>query len=113
MRFSFSRVLSRERGGAAGAGDRLVQLYKRFGPVIYSQCRRELKDDTAAEDATQKVFVRLLKQLEAAPDDAAALEKITRATARHCAEVLRVSRWRSARRARSDEPLKAKRAETP
>lgn len=112
MRFSFSRVLSRGRGGAPAAGDRLVELYKRFGPVIYSQCRRELKDDAAAEDATQKIFVRLLKQLEAAPDDAAALERITRATARHCAEMLRVSRWRSARRARSSESLKADRAGT-
>ena len=30
---------------------RVAELYRRFGPAIYSRCRRLLRDDVAAEDA--------------------------------------------------------------
>ena len=56
----------------ARTDDRAAELYRKFGAVIYSRCRRILRDPTAAEDATQEVFLRALKHLESAPSDAAA-----------------------------------------
>jgi len=74
---------------AAMAGDRLAELYRRFGPAIYSRCRRLLKEDVAAEDATQEVFLRVLKHLESAPSDQAALAWIYRISTNYCLNVLR------------------------
>jgi RNA polymerase sigma-70 factor (ECF subfamily) len=80
-----------DRGGvvAAMAGDRLAELYKKFGPAIYTRCRRLLKDDVAAEDATQEVFLRVLKHLESAPSDEAALAWIYRISTNYCLNALR------------------------
>jgi RNA polymerase sigma-70 factor (ECF subfamily) len=63
---------------AAVASDRSAELYRKFGPAIYSRCRRRLKDDAAAENATQEVFLRVLKHLESAPSDRIALLCIDR-----------------------------------
>jgi RNA polymerase sigma-70 factor (ECF subfamily) len=71
------------------AGDRLAELYRRFGPAIYSRCRRLLKNDVAAEDATQEVFLRVLKHLEQAPSDQAALAWIYRISTNYCFNLLR------------------------
>src|SRR5258705_12700761 len=51
---------------------RVSRLYRKFGPAIYSRCRRLLKDDALAEDATQEVFVRVMRHIDSAPDDSAA-----------------------------------------
>jgi RNA polymerase sigma-70 factor (ECF subfamily) len=76
-------------GAGAMAGDRLAELYRKFGPAIYSRCRRLLKNDVAAEDATQEVFLRVLKHLESAPSDQAALAWIYRISTNYCLNVLR------------------------
>ena len=52
---------------------RLAALYRRYGPAVYSRCRRVLRDESLAEDATQEVFVRVLRHIDEAPDDEAAL----------------------------------------
>jgi RNA polymerase sigma-70 factor (ECF subfamily) len=78
------------RGAVATvAGDRLAELYRKFGPAIYSRCRRLLKDDVAAEDATQEVFLRVLKHLENAPSDQTALAWIYRISTNYCLNMLR------------------------
>ena len=48
---------------------RVGVLYARFGPTIYARCRRMLKERAAAEDATQEVFLKVLRHIDAAPDE--------------------------------------------
>jgi RNA polymerase sigma-70 factor (ECF subfamily) len=48
-----------------------------------------LKDDALAEDATQEVFVRVLRHIERAPDDAAALAWIYRISTNYCLNQIR------------------------
>ena len=68
---------------------RAAALYRKFGPAIYSRCRRLLKDDALAEDATQEVFVRVFRHIESAPDEAAALSWIYRISTNYCLNQLR------------------------
>ncbi|MDX2011616.1 MAG: RNA polymerase sigma factor [Myxococcaceae bacterium] len=72
-----------------GATGRVSDLYRKFGPAIYSRCRRLLKDDALAEDATQEVFVRVMRHIEVAPDDAAALAWIYRISTNFCLNQIR------------------------
>jgi RNA polymerase sigma-70 factor (ECF subfamily) len=71
------------------ADARVAELYRKFGPAIYSRCRRLLKDDAAAEDATQEVFLRVLRHIESAPTDQAALAWIYRISTNYCLNWLR------------------------
>ena len=48
------------------AEDRLTELYRAYGPVIYARCRRLLADAAAAEDATQETFMRVHRHLDKA-----------------------------------------------
>jgi RNA polymerase sigma-70 factor (ECF subfamily) len=80
------------------AEPRVAELYRKFGPAIYSRCRRLLRDDVAAEDATQEVFVRVMRHIESAPDDQAALAWIYRISTNFCLNGLRD-------RARQAEPV--------
>ena len=63
---------------------KMSALYERYSPIIYARCRRILRDPAVAEDATQEVFVRVLRHLESAPDDAAALAWISRISTNYC-----------------------------
>lgn len=69
--------------------ERVTALYRKYGATIYSRCRRLLKDDGLAEDATQEVFVRVLKHIESAPDEAAALAWIYRISTNYCLNQIR------------------------
>jgi RNA polymerase sigma-70 factor (ECF subfamily) len=69
--------------------DRLGDLYKRFGPVIFARCRAILRDDAAAEDAVQEVFIRVLQHLDRAPDDREALAWIYRISTNYCLNAVR------------------------
>ena len=60
-----------------------------------------LRDDAAAEDATQETFLRVLRHLKKAPDDREALAWIYRIATNHCLNVLRDAR----RRTRDPDPL--------
>jgi RNA polymerase sigma-70 factor (ECF subfamily) len=68
---------------------RVSTLYRKYGPAIFSRCRRLLKDDALAEDATQEVFVRVLNHIDSAPDDAAALAWIYRISTNYCLNQIR------------------------
>ena len=39
-------------------GQRLAALYREYGPVIYWRCAKLLRDEVAAEDATQRGRLR-------------------------------------------------------
>jgi RNA polymerase sigma-70 factor (ECF subfamily) len=44
---------------------RAEALFRTFGPAIYRRCTRLLKDSAEAEDATQEVFVKVCRYLDA------------------------------------------------
>jgi RNA polymerase sigma-70 factor (ECF subfamily) len=65
------------------------KMYAKFGAAIYARCKRLLRDPTAAEDATQDIFVKLMKHLDAAPAGDALLPWIHRITTNHCLNLIR------------------------
>jgi RNA polymerase sigma-70 factor (ECF subfamily) len=69
--------------------DRVAELYRLYGPVIFARCRRMLRDDAAAEDATQETFVRVYRHLDRAPDAREALAWIYRIATNLCLNELR------------------------
>ena len=68
------------------------KMYAKYGPTIYARCKRLLKDGTAAEDATQDVFMKVLKHVDSAPGEDAVLPWIHRITTNHCLNVIRDAR---------------------
>ncbi len=76
----------------AATMDKVATLYARFGPTIYARCRRLLKNPAAAEDATQEVFIKVMKHMGSAPHEAAVLPWIHRITTNHCLNMLRDGR---------------------
>jgi RNA polymerase sigma-70 factor (ECF subfamily) len=47
----------------------LAALYQRSAPAIYAHCRRMLRSQAAARDATQETFVRVLARGPRLPND--------------------------------------------
>lgn len=68
--------------------DRLTDLYRAYGPMIYARCRRLLGDGTAAEDATQETFMRVHRHLDKA-DSREALAWIYRIATNYCLNEIR------------------------
>lgn len=68
------------------------ELYRRYGPIIFSHCRRLLKDAIAAEDATQEVFLRVVRHVSSLPDDSSVLSWIYRISTNYCLNHLRDNR---------------------
>jgi RNA polymerase sigma-70 factor, ECF subfamily len=64
--------------------ERVVRLYREFGPVVYRRCVRLLGDREAARDATQEVFVKLLREESLLGDGERALRWIYRVATHHC-----------------------------
>jgi RNA polymerase sigma-70 factor (ECF subfamily) len=69
--------------------DRLTELYRTYGPVIYNRCLRLLGDRAAAEDATQETFVRVHRHLDKAPEAQEALAWVYRIATNYCLNELR------------------------
>ncbi len=94
-------VIPGGRAGASGplpsseearGGGALEELYRRHASAVYARCRYLLRDVDAARDATQDVFVRVLRgraELEAAASPTAFL---LRMATNQCLNVLRASR---------------------
>lgn len=59
----------------------LSDLYRTYGAIIFSRCRRLLMDDALAEQATQEIFVTVMRLRGS---DAAILGLIYRVTTEHC-----------------------------
>ncbi len=74
--------------------ERLPELYRRYGPVIYQRCRRLLRDPALAEDAMQETFLRVQRHLERVPGDAEALRWIYRIATNYCLNELRNQKHR-------------------
>jgi RNA polymerase sigma-70 factor (ECF subfamily) len=63
---------------------RAAELYRQYGPVVYRRCLRILKDPEAAKDATQEVFVKLVRDMEKLADRETVLPWIYRVATNHC-----------------------------
>lgn len=66
-----------------------ARLYREFGPAVYRRCLRLLHDREAARDATQEVFMRLVRNMARLEERGDALPWIYRVTTNHCLNVLR------------------------
>src|SRR5512138_670306 len=86
------------RAGAEGAREPglLEELYRRHAGAVYARCRYLLREDDAAKDAAQDVFVRALRALPELRAAASPTAFLLRAATNHCLNVLRASRaaWR-------------------
>ena len=74
---------------------KVEELYGKLGPAIYARCRRILKDRAAAEDATQEIFIKILKSVDSIPGDDAVMPWVHRVTTNHCLNTLRDARRRA------------------
>ena len=74
---------------------KIEALYAKLGPVIYARCRRILKERAAAEDATQEIFIKILKSVDTIPGDDALIAWVHRVTTNYCLNALRDSRRRA------------------
>jgi len=68
-----------------------ARLYREYGPAVYRRSLRLLRNREAAQDATQEVFMRLVRNMERLEDRGGALPWIYRVTTNHCLNVLRNS----------------------
>jgi RNA polymerase sigma-70 factor (ECF subfamily) len=71
---------------------RVIRLYREFGPVVYRRCVRLLGDKEQARDATQEVFVKLLREEKLTGEGTEVLPWIYRVATRHCLNLRREAR---------------------
>jgi alpha-tubulin suppressor-like RCC1 family protein len=57
---------------------RAAELYREYGPAVYRRCVRLLRDREAARDATQEIFMKLLRDVSKLEDHASALPWVYR-----------------------------------
>jgi RNA polymerase sigma-70 factor, ECF subfamily len=66
-----------------------ARLYRELGPAVYRRCLRLLRDPAAAEDATQEVFVKLMRDLDRLQDRETVIPWIYRVATNHCLNLRR------------------------
>ncbi len=81
------------------ARSRAAELYATYGPVVYRRCLKLLRDREAARDATQDVFVKLVRDIRRLEGPEDPLPWIYRVSTNHCLNLLR------ARRRHGGEPV--------
>jgi RNA polymerase sigma-70 factor (ECF subfamily) len=74
----------------------VIRLYREFGPVVYRRCVRLLGDRESARDATQEVFVKLLREDRLLGEAEDVLPWIYRVATHHCLNLRRDGRGRAA-----------------
>jgi RNA polymerase sigma-70 factor (ECF subfamily) len=72
--------------------EKAARLYREYGPVVYRRCLRLLKDREEARDATQEVFVKLIRDMKKLEDRETVLPWIYRVTTNHCLNTLRAGK---------------------
>jgi RNA polymerase sigma-70 factor (ECF subfamily) len=72
--------------------ERAADLYRRYGPAVYRRCLKLLRNKDAAKDATQEVFVKLVKDIGRFDDPGTALPWMYRVATNHCLNQLRDGR---------------------
>jgi len=66
-----------------------AQFYREYGPAVYRRCLRLLRDREAARDATQEVFMRLVRDMKKLEDRDQVLPWIYRVATNHCLNLRR------------------------
>jgi RNA polymerase sigma-70 factor (ECF subfamily) len=61
-----------------------AELYRTYGPMVYRRCLRILKHPEAARDATQEVFVKLIRDMSKLEDRETVLPWMYRVATNHC-----------------------------
>ena len=76
-------------------GAEIEALYRKLGPFIYRRCVKILRDPDRARDATQEVFVRVIRHRAAIrdEDDAGYLPYIYRIATNCCLNMIRDGRF--------------------
>jgi RNA polymerase sigma-70 factor, ECF subfamily len=69
--------------------DRLTNLYRTYGAVIYGRCRHLLRDDAEAEDATHETFLRVQRHLHRVASAREAVLFIYRVATNYCLNQIR------------------------
>ena len=92
--------------GASAPADRVAVFYGRHRAAVHARCRRLLRSDAAAEDATQETFVRVLRHAHHLPPDAEALPWLYRIATNYCLNELRHLRITAAVDELGDVPLR-------
>jgi len=70
------------------------RAYEQYAPLIYARCRRILRDEQGARDATQDVFERCLRRHEELREGRELLAWLYRTATNACLNVLRDARTR-------------------
>jgi len=66
-----------------------ARFYREYGPAVYRRCLRLLRDREAARDATQEVFVRLVRDMNKLETRDQVLPWIYRVATNHCLNLRR------------------------
>ena len=88
----------------ADGPSRAAALYRTYGPAVYRRCLKLLRDQEAAKDAAQDVFVKLVRDMDRLTDELA-LPWIYRVATNHCLNLLRSRRRRGTEVDSADEAL--------
>lgn len=70
---------------------RAAALYRTYGPAVYRRCLKLLRDPEAARDASQDVFVKLVRDMDRL-EGVEALAWAFRVATNHCLNLLRSAR---------------------
>lgn len=74
--------------------EQAARLYREYGPAVYRRCLRLLRDKEAAKDATQEVFVKLVRDMQRLEGRVDVLPWIYRVATNHCLNLRRDARRR-------------------
>ncbi len=74
----------------------IARLYQQLGPVVYRRALKLLQNKDDAADATQQVFLKVLKNAQLLREGAAAVPYLLEATTNHCFNLMRDTKRRSA-----------------
>jgi len=72
----------------------VAELYRLHGPALYRRCLRLLGQPDLARDATQEVFVKLVRHMDRLADRDTVLPWIYRVATNHCLNLKRDTRRR-------------------
>ena len=67
----------------------MAELYRDVGPAVYRRCLRLLGNRATAEDATQEVFLKLLREADRLQDRTTLLPWVYRVASNHCLNLRR------------------------
>lgn len=68
--------------------EEIAELYVRYGPLVQRRCRYLLREEEAARDATQEVFVKVMRGIEDFRHEAAPSTWVLKIATNHCLNLI-------------------------